>query len=32
LVLDEDGTKLLAPGQNNIDVLGQIYGRIQLGD
>src|SRR5262245_19620965 len=30
--LDEDGTKLLAPGQNNINVLGQIYGRIQLGD
>jgi hypothetical protein len=29
---DEDGTKLLAPGQNNINVLGQIYGRIQLGD
>jgi hypothetical protein len=29
---DQDGTKLLAPGQNNINVLGQIYGRIQLGD
>jgi hypothetical protein len=29
---DEDGTKLLAPGQNNINVLGQIYGRIQIGD
>jgi hypothetical protein len=29
---DEDGTKLLAPGQNNINTLGQIYGRIQLGD
>jgi hypothetical protein len=29
---DEDGTRLLAPGQNNINVLGQIYGRIQLGD
>jgi outer membrane porin, OprD family len=28
----EDGTKLLAPGQNSIGVLGQIYGRIQLGD
>ena len=29
---DQDGTKLLAPGQNNINVLGQIYGRVQLGD
>jgi outer membrane OprD family porin len=29
---DQDGTKLLAPGQTNINVLGQIYGRIQLGD
>ena len=29
---DEDGTKLLAPGQNDINVLGQIYGRVQLGD
>ncbi|MCG2625211.1 OprD family porin [Bradyrhizobium sp. WYCCWR 13023] len=29
---DQDGTKLLAPGQNNINTLGQIYGRIQLGD
>jgi hypothetical protein len=29
---DEGGTRLLAPGQNNINVLGQIYGRIQLGD
>jgi hypothetical protein len=28
----EDGTKLLAPGQNSIGVLGQIYGRIQIGD
>jgi hypothetical protein len=28
----EEGTRLLAPGQNNINVLGQIYGRIQLGD
>jgi hypothetical protein len=29
---DEGGTKLLAPGQNSIGVLGQIYGRVQLGD
>jgi len=29
---DQDGTKLLAPGQTNINVLGQIYGRVQLGD
>jgi hypothetical protein len=29
---DQGGTKLLAPPQNNINVLGQIYGRIQLGD
>ena len=29
---DEEGTRLLAPGQNNINVLGQIYGRVQLGD
>jgi hypothetical protein len=29
---DEGGTRLLAPGQNNINVLGQIYGRVQLGD
>ena len=28
----EDGTKLLAPGQNSIGVLGQIYGRMQIGD
>jgi hypothetical protein len=29
---DQDGTKLLAPGQNNINTLGQIYGRIQIVD
>ncbi len=29
---DEGGTKLLAPGQNSIGVLGQIYGRAQFGD
>ena len=29
---DEDGTKLLAPGQNSIGVLGQVYGRVQIGD
>lgn len=29
---DEDGTKLLAPGQNSIGTLGQIYGRAQFGD
>lgn len=29
---DEGGTKLLAPPQNSIGVLGQIYGRIQIGD
>jgi outer membrane OprD family porin len=29
---DEGGTKLLAPPQNSIGVLGQIYGRAQLGD
>jgi outer membrane OprD family porin len=29
---DQDGTKLLAPGQNSIGVLGQIYGRVQIGD
>ena len=29
---DEGGTKLLAPGQNSIGTLGQIYGRAQLGD
>ena len=30
--IDEGGTKLLAPPQNSIGVLGQIYGRVQLGD
>jgi outer membrane porin, OprD family len=30
--LDEPGTKLLAPPQNPIGVLGQIYGRVQIGD
>jgi hypothetical protein len=30
--LDEGGTKLLAPPQNSIGVLGQIYGRVQFGD
>ena len=30
--LDEDGTKLLAPGQNSLGMLGQIYGRVQIGD
>ena len=29
---DQDGTKLLAPGQNSIAVLGQVYGRVQIGD
>jgi hypothetical protein len=29
---DEGGTKLLAPGQNSIGVLGQVYGRVQIGD
>src|SRR6266436_4983470 len=29
---DEGGTKLLAPVQNSIGVLGQIYGRMQIGD
>ena len=29
---DEGGTKLLAPPQNSIGVLGQVYGRVQLGD
>jgi hypothetical protein len=28
----EGGTRLLAPPQNSIGVLGQIYGRIQVGD
>ncbi len=30
--LDEDGTKLLAPGQRPLGMLGQLYGRVQLGD
>jgi hypothetical protein len=30
--LDEDGTKLLAPGQNSLGMLGQIYGRMQILD
>ena len=30
--LDEGGTRLLAPPQNSIGVLGQIYGRMQIGD
>jgi hypothetical protein len=29
---DEDGTKLLAPGQNSLGMVGQIYGRAQIGD
>ncbi len=29
---DEDGTKLLAPEQNSLGMLGQAYGRLQLGD
>jgi hypothetical protein len=29
---DEDGTKLLAPGQNSLGMLGQIYGRAQFID
>ena len=29
---NEGGTKLLAPVQNSIGVLGQIYGRMQIGD
>ena len=29
---DESGTKLLAPPQNSIGALGQIYGRVQFGD
>jgi hypothetical protein len=28
----EDNTRLLAPGQNSLGMLGQIYGRVQLGD
>ncbi|MFG3592476.1 OprD family outer membrane porin [Bradyrhizobium sp. RDI18] len=30
--LDQGGTVLLAPPQNSIGVLGQIYGRVQIGD
>lgn len=30
--LDNDGTKLLAPGQESLSVLGQLYGRMQVGD
>jgi hypothetical protein len=30
--LDEGGTRLLAPPQNSIGALGQVYGRVQLGD
>lgn len=30
--LDEDGTKLLAPGQEPLSMLGQLYGRVQVGD
>jgi hypothetical protein len=30
--LDEDGTKLLAPGQNSLGMLGQLYGRLQVLD
>jgi hypothetical protein len=29
---DEGGTKLLAPGQKPLGMLGQLYGRMQLGD
>jgi len=29
---DQDGTKLLAPGQNSLGMLGQLYGRVQFGD
>ena len=29
---DEGGTRFLAPPQNSIGVLGQLYGRVQLGD
>jgi hypothetical protein len=29
---DESGTRLLAPPQNSIAVLGQVYGRVQIGD
>jgi len=30
--LDEGGTKLLAPGQNSLGMLGQAYGRVQIFD
>jgi hypothetical protein len=30
--LDEDGTRLLAPGQNSLGMLGQAYGRVQIVD
>jgi outer membrane OprD family porin len=30
--LDQSGTLLLAPPQNSIAALGQIYGRVQIGD
>jgi hypothetical protein len=30
--LNEDGAKLLAPGQNSLGMLGQIYGRLQIFD
>jgi hypothetical protein len=30
--VDEDGTKLLAPGQNSLGMLGQVYGRVQILD
>ncbi len=29
---DGDGTKLLAPGQDPLGMLGQLYGRMQIGD
>ena len=30
--LDQSGTKLLAPGQNSLGMLGQLYGRVQVLD
>ena len=30
--LNEDGAKLLAPGQNSLGMLGQLYGRLQIFD
>jgi hypothetical protein len=30
--VEEDGTKLLAPGQNSLGMLGQVYGRAQILD